>query len=190
MATSDTTDRLAVFSSPLGWMALVGRGDVLTRLTFGHASRKEAVEAVGPYVPQTLRPGPWNQPLVDRLVAYLEGQPDDFQDIPVDPGPLTGFQAKVVRCCRRIPFGSTLTYGQLAAKAGSPGAARAVGNCMARNPIPLVIPCHRVVASTGDLGGYSAQGGVAIKARLLAIEGTRQPGRVSLPHNNPRGVRS
>ena len=76
----------------------------------------------------------------------------------------------MIDACRAIPRGETLTYGQLAAKAGYPGAARAVGQVMARNCLPLLIPCHRVVGSNG-LHGFSAPGGLATKQRLLEIEG-------------------
>ena len=105
-----------------------------------------------------------------RLQAYAAGNPDDFRDVPVDPGPESPFQASVWRHCRKIPIGQTLSYAELAAKAGSPGAARAVGNCMARNRIPLIIPCHRVVNANGSVGFYSAPGGARTKRRLLALE--------------------
>ena len=80
------------------------------------------------------------------------------------------FQRRVLNQCRRVPCGATISYARLAAKAGYPGAARAVGNCMAGNPIPLIVPCHRVVCSDGRLGAYSAPGGTAMKRRLLALE--------------------
>jgi methylated-DNA-[protein]-cysteine S-methyltransferase len=83
---------------------------------------------------------------------------------------LTEFQQKVQKLCRQIPFGTTMTYGELAAKAGAPGAARAVGICMARNCFPLVVPCHRVVPAGGRLGNYSAPGGTETKQRLLDME--------------------
>ncbi len=177
MPTPETSNQLVVFPSSLGWMALVGGGKVLKRLTFGHPSKRAAIKALEPHVPEAVRSGTWNQPLVDRLMAYAAGLRDDFQDLSVDPGPLTEFQAKVVGRCRRIPYGSTLTYGQLAVEAGSPRAARAVGNCMAKNRLPLIIPCHRVITSSGALGGYSAEGGVALKTRLLKLEATQHPGR-------------
>ncbi len=72
--------------------------------------------------------------------------------------------------CRRIPWGQTRSYAQLAAVAGRPGAARAVGSVMAKNRVPLVVPCHRVIASSGQLGGYSAPQGLSLKRRLLAME--------------------
>ena len=178
LATPQTPDRFHAFPTELGWMAILGSGGTLKRLTFGHASPRAAREALPPRAVQNAKPPPWNRPLVRRLRAYAAGARDDFRDIQVDPGPLTDFQRRVLECCRRIPYGKTLTYAQLAAKAGSPRAARAVGQCMAANPIPLVIPCHRVVATNGGLGGYSAPGGVRLKRRLLELETS---GRASNP---------
>jgi methylated-DNA-[protein]-cysteine S-methyltransferase len=112
----------------------------------------------------------WVNLLMVRLQAYAAGTPDDFRDIHVDAGPVGPFKQRVLAECRRIPYGSTLTYAELAAKAGSPGAARAVGNCMAGNRIPLVTPCHRVVRSDGQVGSYSAPGGSKTKCKLLWLE--------------------
>jgi methylated-DNA-[protein]-cysteine S-methyltransferase len=95
---------------------------------------------------------------------------DDFRDVLIDPGPQTEFQRLVVDHCRQIPPGATLTYGELAARAGRPRSARAIGNCMAANRIPLIVPCHRVVGADGGLRGYSANGGLRLKQRLLDLE--------------------
>ena len=107
--------------------------------------------------------------VVERLKSYAEGAPVDFADLLVDPGVLTEFQARVLNACREIPYGQTRTYGELAAMASSRGQ-RAVGNCMAGNRVPLIIPCHRVVRAGGDIGPYSAAGGTATKRRLLTLE--------------------
>ena len=111
--------------------------------------------------------------LVGRLRAYAVGEPVDFRDIPVDTGGMTAFQTAVVRACRQVLFGETTTYAALAAAAGSPKAARAVGQCMAGNRVPLIIPCHRVLGSDRRLGGFSAPGGIELKRRLLRLEGIR-----------------
>lgn len=108
--------------------------------------------------------------LLERLTRYAGGEPDELLDLPLLLGDMTPFQRRVIAACRAIPYGSTRTYGQLAASAGSPGAARAVGQVMAANRIPLIVPCHRVVAAGGGLGGFSAPAGVALKQRLLAME--------------------
>jgi methylated-DNA-[protein]-cysteine S-methyltransferase len=108
--------------------------------------------------------------VLDQLVRYLDGEAVSFDDVPVDLDHLSAFQQRVAKACRAIPFGATRTYGALAASAGSPGAARAVGQVMKGNRAPLIVPCHRVVAAGGRLGGFSAPLGVSLKRRLLEME--------------------
>ncbi len=108
--------------------------------------------------------------LIGRLQAYFRGEADDFLDVEVDVRGLTPFARRVIDACRRIPLGQTMSYAALAAVAGSPGAARAVGNIMAGNRVPIIVPCHRVVGSGGSLGGYSSSGGLGTKRRLLSLE--------------------
>ncbi len=109
--------------------------------------------------------------LQQRIMAYFEGENVDFSTDPVvdltDRGP---FVQTVLNACRRIPAGQTLTYTALAGQVGRRQAARAVGNAMAGNPIPLIVPCHRVVRTDGGLGGFSAPGGTATKQRMLDHE--------------------
>ena len=100
----------------------------------------------------------------------LEGVPQTFDTVVLDLSGMTPFQADVIDACRMIEWGETCTYGELAARVGRPGAARAVGNVMRRNRVPLVVPCHRVVGRGGRLVGYSAPGGVELKSRLLRLE--------------------
>jgi methylated-DNA-[protein]-cysteine S-methyltransferase len=111
--------------------------------------------------------------LEDRLHAYARGEQTSLQDVLVDWSGLTPFQQRVLRACRRIPWGVTRTYADLASAVGSPKAARAVGGVMSRNRVPLVIPCHRVIASNGGLGGFSSRSGLKMKRRLLQLERPR-----------------
>ncbi len=166
------TNYVTTVSSELGWMALIGRAEVLKQLKFGYGSEAAAMRALDPELLERAEHGRCNEDLVGRLLAYSAGEPVDFRDVRVDPGPVSDFRRRVLRHCQRIPYGQTLTYGQLAAKAGSPRAARAVGSCMAANRIPLIIPCHRVVSAGGRTGGFSAIGGTRTKRRLLAMEAT------------------
>jgi methylated-DNA-[protein]-cysteine S-methyltransferase len=108
-----------------------------------------------------------------EILEYLAGRRRTFT-VPTDPTDLPPFQAKVLRATRQIAWGRTMTYAQLAAAVGRPRGARAVGQAMARNPLPLVIPCHRVTSREG-LGGYG--GGLEMKRRLLALEGSLVPGK-------------
>jgi len=171
MISPRQTDTLVVFESPLGWAALMGRDALLRQLVIGHPSLEAAVAALDAGLREGAGPGQWNPGLVQRLQAYFAGEPQDFGDVRVEARAATGFARRVLEACRRIPFGTTVTYGQLAARAGSPRAARAVGNCMAGNRTPIIVPCHRVVGSGGQLGGFSGPGGVKLKRRLLALEG-------------------
>jgi len=164
------SETLLVFPSSLGWFGVLAAGKIVRRLTFGRRSARGAARAIGPR-PVAARPADWWQrSLVRRLQAYAEGMPMDFDDVLLDLGRLTTFERTVLGHCREIPYGRTLTYGQLAVVAGAPRAARAVGNCLAANPVPLLVPCHRVLPTTGGAGSYSAPGGTRMKQRLLAME--------------------
>ncbi|HEU5299686.1 MAG TPA: MGMT family protein, partial [bacterium] len=107
------------------------------------------------------------------LLALLRAFFADFKAFrgPVDLSLVGPFQRKVLESLRRIPKGQVRTYREIAREIGQPGATRAVGTACARNPIPLIIPCHRVVRSDGGLGGYSLKGGISLKQRLLESEG-------------------
>jgi len=114
---------------------------------------------------------------VQRLLA---GEAADLTEVPIDLDPVPPFERSVYQALRAVPPGETITYGELAGRAGSPGAARAVGAAMGRNPIPVIIPCHRVLAGGGRTGGFSAPGGVITKFRLLEIERARLGGDAPL----------
>jgi methylated-DNA-[protein]-cysteine S-methyltransferase len=166
---AECRNRLVVFPTRLGWIALLGCGNVVRNLGLGGLPRA-AIAALSPKLLQTAEERAWNRSLVRRLQAYAEAVVDDFRDVVIDPGPQTEFQRLVIDHCRQIPPGSRLTYGELAARAGCPRSARAVGNCMASNRIPLIVPCHRVVGADGGLRGYSAHGGLRLKQSLLDLE--------------------
>lgn len=167
---------LYAFRSRLGWIAILGSDRALDALTFGHDSPDAAVNDLDSRLVAGSHYRRWNDELVRKLKAYACGARETFLDVEIDPRRYeTTFQRKVIQACRRIPWGATVTYGELALRAGYPGAARAVGNCMANNRIPLVIPCHRVLGADGRLHGYSGLGGLATKRRLLMLEGTCCP---------------
>lgn len=108
---------------------------------------------------------------LERIAGHLAGRCATLEEVPLALESLPPFRRRVYAALRRVPPGKTVTYGELAALAGSPGACRAVGQAMARNRFPLVVPCHRVLAAGGAPGGFSAAGGLVTKARLLALEG-------------------
>ncbi len=159
-----------VFHTRLGWMGVVAAGTTVRQLTFGHSTQAAARAALAPGLVIGAMCGGADARIPRRLQAYAKGTPDDFLDLRVDPGPVSDFRRRVLDECRRIAYGTTMSYGELAARAGYARAARAVGRSMALNRIPLIIPCHRVVCSDGRLGAYSACGGVATKRRLLEME--------------------
>jgi methylated-DNA-[protein]-cysteine S-methyltransferase len=117
------------------------------------------------------RPGPEQQQIVDDIVALLAGLPRDLRYARLDLDQVPPFHQRVFALVRAIAPGQTRSYGEVAALCGDRQAARAVGQAMARNPFPIIVPCHRVLAAGGGSGGFSAAGGVTTKRRLLAIEG-------------------
>ena len=112
---------------------------------------------------------------IDAIAALLGGDPRDLSTVVLDMEGVPEFNRRVYAVARTIPPGETLTYGEVAERLGERGAAQAVGQALGRNPFPIVVPCHRVLAAGGRLGGFSAPGGVATKRRMLAIEGAGAP---------------
>ncbi len=110
-----------------------------------------------------------------QVQEYLEGKRTTF-DLPLDMSPMSEFQRRVLNIALKIPRGKYLTYGDVAKAIGKPQASRAVGQALGHNPVPIVIPCHRVLGSDGSLHGYSGGGGIQTKAWLLRLEGASLPG--------------
>ena len=139
-------------------------------MVFAHTSPVAVRQALGDDAEQAID-ADWSPQLRQKLVSYALGKQVRFDQVAIQrPRPLTDFQQRVVEIVRAIPRGETLTYGEVATRAGSPGAARAVGTVMSSNPVPIIVPCHRVVGSAGGLGGFSAAGGVRTKQWMLEIE--------------------
>ena len=118
-------------------------------------------------------PPPEIEAVIDRIRDLLAGGRDDLADIVLDVEGQSAFNLRVYAIARAITPGDTSTYGEVARAMGEPGAARAVGKALGENPWPIVVPCHRVLASSGGMGGFSAPGGSQTKARLLTIEKAR-----------------
>ncbi len=125
-------------------------------------------------------PPPEAQGAIDGIVALLRGQRADLSGIALDMERVPDFERRVYEAARAIPPGKTLTYGEIAARLGDPSLARDVGRALARNPFSIVVPCHRVLAAGGKIGGFSARGGVATKLRMLGIEGVQMEGTLPL----------
>jgi methylated-DNA-[protein]-cysteine S-methyltransferase len=136
------------------------------------ASRSDASEEAPP---------PMVRLAIGAISRHFDGTPQDFRGVLLDTERLPPFHAKVYEAARGIESGRTLGYAELAALAGSPKASRAVGQAMAKNPFPIVVPCHRVLAAGGAPGGFSAYGGAETKRKILALEGVRLGGRSTEP---------
>lgn len=135
-------------------------------------------------------PPPVLEPVVAAVVALLSGAKTDLSDAPLDLSATPPFHQRVYAVARRIPPGQTMTYGEIAAAMGEPReAARAVGEAMARNPIPILMPCHRVLGANGKPGGFSAPGGVETKLKMLQIEGARVGDTLTLFDDLPLAVK-
>jgi methylated-DNA-[protein]-cysteine S-methyltransferase len=134
-------------------------------------------------------PPPLVAAAIDLVVRSLAREDVDLSAIEVDLGAADDFERSVYAAACAIPRGEVRTYGAIAAALGAPGAARAVGAALGRNPIPIIVPCHRVVAASGGSGGFSASGGVETKFRILAIEGARREADPLLFDALPMAVR-
>jgi len=165
-----------IFRTRWGYFGLAGNGAVSrTCLPLSqHKAAEQALrEALGPAAAR-LDKG-FLRELQERIAAYFEGEPVDFRREPIALNPAGPFACKVLQTCCKIPSGETTTYGELAVRIGHPGAARAVGSALAQNPVPLIVPCHRVLRTDGSLGGFSAPGGLATKQNLLDHERSLRP---------------
>lgn len=162
---------VATFRTELGWFGAVIAQTGLRQLVFGHQCEADVFEKLDlPQIGDSVTKPEWWPDAQNLLIAYAQGEEVDLNEIPLELHKMTSFQQQVVDSLRKVVYGEVVSYAELAQRAGSPGAARAVGNQMARNRLPLVIPCHRVIGSGGRLGGFSAPQGLDMKRRLLALE--------------------
>ncbi len=164
-----------LFETAFGTCAIVWSVGGLTRVRLPQSDTACLVEQLA------VNAAPWDvaallpdtaAAAVAAITRYMTGARIDFRSIKLDWGSVPGYNARIYRALARVPYGSTTTYGALATEIGKPNAARAVGMAMGRNPWPIVIPCHRVLASGQQLGGFSAPGGVTTKISLLRLEGS------------------
>jgi methylated-DNA-[protein]-cysteine S-methyltransferase len=160
--------------SPLGPLLAAATDHGLVRLSYlGFREEDDVLQRLAQDVSPRVLEAPARLDGVRReLDEYFEGRRSTF-DLPVDWSPMADFQRRVLRATAAIPFGGHASYGEVAERAGSPRAFRAAGTALGRNPIPIVIPCHRVWAAGGKLGGYT--GGLERKRALLELEGALQP---------------
>lgn len=154
--------------TPIGKLLLLATPRGLVRIAFEEEDRDDVLTEVSEHLsPRILEMQSRLDPARRELEQYFEGRLRDFE-VPVDWTLVGEFARRVLRRTARIPYGSVASYGEVAAEIGTPRGARAVGNALGSNPIPVVVPCHRVVRTGGSLGGYG--GGVSRKRWLLDLE--------------------
>jgi methylated-DNA-[protein]-cysteine S-methyltransferase len=167
-AGGDLDVRYDVADSPIGPLLVAASRAGLCRISFDPEPERELDRLAQTFGTRVLRAPTALDDVRTQLDEYFEGRRTHF-DLPVDTGAVAAFARAVLDELARVPYGTVTTYGQLARRSGRPRAARAVGTVMNRNPIPIVLPCHRVVGSTGKLVGYA--GGLDRKQALLELEG-------------------
>jgi methylated-DNA-[protein]-cysteine S-methyltransferase len=159
-----------IFESAYGWIGVVASEKGIKRITLPELTREDAEADLSRLKADAERDSSHFDDLRARLDRYFAGEPEDLTQIAIDLDD-PEFFARARAACRSIPAGETRTYAWLAESAGSPNASQAAGQAMARNPVPLLVPCHRVVGSNGHLHGFGGGVGLPLKARLLELEG-------------------
>ena len=164
-----------LFDTDLGACGVAWSERGLTRFQLPEADRRATERRLTLRSPNSTAKAP--PPPIAEAIAdvqrYMAGERVDFSAIALDLTGVAPFYLEVYAASRRVGWGETATYGELARQVGAPGAARAVGQAMARNPVAVIIPCHRILASGNKVGGFSAFGGTVSKQRLLGLEGVR-----------------
>jgi methylated-DNA-[protein]-cysteine S-methyltransferase len=168
----------AVFDTPVGRCVVVWGEQGIVGFQLPEGSDELTRERNAQLFPDATEGDPDSSPAarraIDGVLRLLAGEPDPLTDVQLDLRAVPDFDSRVYAVTRAIEPGATLTYGEVAARIGSPDAAQAVGQALGRNPIPILVPCHRVLAAGGKTGGFSAPGGAVTKRALLTIE--RAPG--------------
>ena len=167
----DESLKYMTFKTSWGYFGLAGSNWTLSRTCLPMRDRQKAESYLLKDLPAAQYDRDYFRPLQEQVIAYFEGARVDFSaDIPILLEGLSCFTRLVLAACRQLRFGQVVTYSGLAKKTRRPRTARAVGNVLARNPLPLIIPCHRVIRRDGKMGGFSAPGGTTMKKRLLELE--------------------
>ncbi len=172
----------SLFDTPIGRCGIAWNGRGIAAIQLPEARESETKARLLRRLPAASEAAPPPEVLQaqDCILALLRGEAGDLAEIVLDMDRVPPFHRRVYEVARTIPPGATLSYGEIAARLGAPGAARAVGQALGQNPFAIVVPCHRVTAAGGKLGGFSAAGGIATKLRLLSLEGGPASGTLPL----------
>jgi methylated-DNA-[protein]-cysteine S-methyltransferase len=181
----------ATFETPIGRCGIVWGADGIVAVQLPESHEQATRARLCRRFPGASEASPSRdaQAAIDGIVGLLCGEASDLSAVALDMTHVLSFHRRVYEVARTIPVGSTLTYGDVAARLGDRGAARAVGQALGRNPFAIVVPCHRALAAGGKVGGFSANGGASTKLRLLAIEGAEAAGGPSLFDDDAFGPR-
>lgn len=164
------TNRYTIFNTSFGWCGIVfGEGGIRKLYLPGNKKEKLKKNILNGYR-NAVESLSGIKEVINSICNYFDGNNVQFSNF-LDMDSMTDFQKKVYKETMKIPFGRVKTYRWLAGKVGIPEGARAVGNALGRNPVPLIIPCHRIVRIDGNLGGFSAPGGILLKKKMLMNEG-------------------
>src|SRR5215470_11064596 len=179
-----TTRNFSIFETALGACGIVWTARGIAGVQIHDGSERATRASVLRRFPgaQEASPPAGVRRAIEGIVALLHGERRNLNDVTIDDEDLPAFNRKVYDVTRAIPPGATLTYGEVAERLGDKLLARDVGQALGQNPIPLIVPCHRVLAASGKTGGFSAPGGVASKLRLLTIEGAQPNGPTLFDH--------
>jgi methylated-DNA-[protein]-cysteine S-methyltransferase len=165
--------QMTVFPTAIGDCGVVWNDRGVVGVQLPEASAEETRQRLERHWPGAVvaEPTPAASRAIAGITALLAGEADAMDDVVIDLNGISDFRRGVYEIARTVGPGDTITYGEIASRLGEPHAAREVGQALGANPVPLIVPCHRVLAAGGKLGGFSARGGVTTKSRLLAIEG-------------------
>jgi methylated-DNA-[protein]-cysteine S-methyltransferase len=163
----------AILDTAMGFMGLAWNEAGLTRLCLPEKTSLAIERRLHAHGPASVQAPAWVAALIAAIHTYTAGDRVEFAGVPVDLAGIDDFRLAIYAETRKLAYGETATYGELAGRAGHPGLARETGAALGANPVPLVIPCHRIIAAGGRIGGFSAPGGSTAKARMLAMEGVR-----------------
>ena len=170
-------DGYALFDTTLGRCAIAWTARGIAAVELPGSDDAATLRRIARALPRAgeATPPPHVAAAIDAITGLLDGARDDLAAIELDLDGVPEFHRRVYDVARTIPPGETRSYGDVAKALGEPGAAQAVGRALGRNPVPIVVPCHRVLAANGALHGFSAPGGLETKRRMLAIEGAGAP---------------
>ena len=167
----------AVFETVIGWCGIAWGANGIVGVQLPEATEAQTRTRMARRFHATREEAPPAdvRRAIDGIVAQLRGEATDFSTVELDMDGVPAFHQRIYDVARAIAPGVTMTYGDIAMRLEAPRTAQTVGRALARNPFPIIVPCHRVLAAGGKAGGFSAPGGVGTKLRILAIEGLRMP---------------